>query len=451
MEKIWKDLRAALKKRIAAHSYRMWIDPLGLERSEGGEWVIVCPNAFSRKRVQEHFGPTIRGELARICGEEVKVDFQVAGRRLPRGAQIEGGGAQLPLPSEAVRPHNGRFLRRDFTFEHFVVGANNDFAYSASLSLASRKSGTQPAVFLYSGTGLGKSHLSQAIGHHVLNHSPRERVYYMTAEDFSNEMVQAFRRDALDQFKAKYRSRCDVLLLEDVHGLGGKERTQVELAATLDSLLESGKRILFSSICRPSEIPRLHESLRSRFSCSLITAIDPPNHRTRLRILQHKARLHGYEIPAEVFDYLAAELVGDIRQLESGLNGVAARSSLLGIPIDLKLAENVVRQMISGRRRITLELIKKLVCEHYRVSEEELVSPSRRQQLVRPRQMAIFLARRFTDTPLQAIGRSFNRYHATVIHSIQAIEKGIKTDPALRQQVEFFQGRLESSPPSSLH
>lgn len=449
MEKIWKDLRGALKRRIAAHSYRMWIEPLGLERSEGGHWVILCPNAFSRKRVQDHFGETIRAELARLSGEGeggVRVEFQVAGRRPSRGAEA-AAGAQLPLPSEAIRPHNGRFLRRDYTFEHFVVGAGNDFAYSASLSLASRKGCTQPAVFLYSGTGLGKSHLSQAIGHHVLQHSPQERVYYMTAEDFSNEMVQAFRRDALDQFKAKYRRQCDVLLLEDVHGLGGKERTQIELAATLDSLLESGKRILFSSACRPAEIPRLHDSLRSRLSCSLITAIEPPNYRTRLRILQHKARLHGYEIPAEVFDFLATELVGDVRQLESGLNGVAARSSLLGSPIDLKLAETVVQQMISGRRRITVELIKKLVCEHYRVSEAELVSPSRRQHLVRPRQMAIFLARRFTDTPLQAIGRSFNRYHATVLHSIQAIERGVKIDPALREQVDFFQKRLESPPP----
>jgi chromosomal replication initiator protein len=335
-------------------------------------------------------------------------------------------------------------LRRDFTFEHFVVGSGNDFAYSASLSLASRRDCAQPALFLFSGTGLGKSHLSQAIGHHVLNQNPEERVYYMTAEDFSNEMVQAFQHDTFDKFKTKYRSHCDVLLLEDVHCLSGKKRTQVELATTLDMLYESGKRIIFSSSHRPSEIPKLHEKLLSRFSSSLISAIEPPGFRTRLRILQLKAGLLGYTMPAQVLEYLASELVGDVRHLESGLNGVAAKSSLLGIPIDLPLAESVVKHICSQRQKITVDVIKKLVCTHYNISVEDLVSRSRQERLVRPRHMAIYLARRFTDSPLQAIGKSFNRYHATALHSIQCIEKGIKADSSVQRQVDFFRQKLES-------
>jgi chromosomal replication initiator protein len=444
MEKVWKELRAVLKKRVATHSFRMWIEPLDLQRGDDGEWVVTCPNAFSRKRVQEHFGEVIAAELQRIVGQSAcRVRYHVAGRCNGQKLNLESA-LQLPLPSETIRPNNGRFLRRDFTFDHFVVGANNDFAYSAALSLASRRERQQPALFLYSDTGLGKSHLSQAIGHHVLNQNPDERVYYMTAEDFSNEMVQAFRHDTFDKFKTKYRSHCDVLLLEDVHFLTGKERTQVELATTLDTLYESGKRIIFSSCYRPSEIPKLHDKLRSRFSCSLISAIEPPNFRTRMRILQRKSSLLGYHIPGPVIDYLAAELVDDVRQLESGLNGIAAKSSLLGIPIDLALAESVVKHIASQRQKITLDVIKKLVCKYYNVSAEDLISRSRKQTMVRPRHMAIYLARRFTDSPLQAIGKSFNRYHATALHSIQSIEKGIKADSSIRQQVDFFRQKLES-------
>jgi chromosomal replication initiator protein len=444
MEKVSADLRAALKKRIAAHSFRMWIEPLDLESPADGQWLVICPNAFSRKRVQDHFGELLKAELRRITGQpECRVDYQVAGRRNGRREGPESG-LQLTLPSETLRPHNGRFLRRDFTFDHFVVGSGNDFAYSASLSLASRRDCAQPALFLYSGTGLGKSHLSQAIGHHVLNQNPEERVYYMTAEDFSNEMVQAFQHDTFDKFKAKYRNHCDVLLLEDVHCLSGKKRTQVELATTLDMLYESGKRIIFSSSHRPSEIPKLQEKLRSRFSSSLISTIEPPSFRTRLRILQLKAGLLGYKMPPAVLDYLASELLGDVRQLESGLNGVAAKSSLLGIPIDLSLAESVVKHIASQNQKITVEAIKKLVCAHYNISPENLTSRSRKQNFLRPRQMAIYLARRFTDSPLQTIGKSFNRYHATALHSIQCIEKGIKADSSVQQQVDFFRQKLES-------
>lgn len=444
MDKAWKDIKASLKRRIPAHSFRMWIEPLELHRGEGDDWVISCPNAFSRKRVQDHFGAVIEVELRRVLGEAAsRLSYHVVGRRNGHRVQAEAH-LQMPLPSETIRPHNGRLLRTDFTFDHFVVGAGNDFAYSASLSLATQRERRQPALFLLAGTGLGKSHLSQAIGHHILDQAPDERVYYMTAEDFSNEMVQAYRHDAIDKFKTKYRQHCDVLLIEDVHYLSGKERTQIELAMTLDTLYEAGKRIIFSSSCLPSDIPKLHEKLRSRFSCGLISAIEPPNYRTRVRILQKKAGLLNYHLPTPVIDYLASELAGDVRQLESGLNGVAAKSSLLGVPIDLALAESVVKHIASQRKTITVDVIKALVCKYYSVSAADLVSRSRKQHLVRPRQMAIYLARRFTDAPLQAIGKTFNRYHATALHSIHCIEKGLKSDSTVRQQVDFFRQKLES-------
>ncbi len=448
MRDVWHEIKAELKKRIPSHSYRMWIEPLDLDTAGEGACTVVCPNPFSRRRVQDQFGALIE-ELLREFGHlgASHVAYRVSAERDRKRRQRDCLAAeeQMILPAVAnVKPHSGRMLRKDFTFDHFVVGGNNDFAYSASLSLASRRDAQQNSLFLLSKTGLGKSHLSQAVGHHILQRSPQERVYYITAEDFSNEMVQAFRQDSIDQFKTKYRNQCDVLLLEDIHDLSGKERTQVELAATLDSLFEAGKRIIFSSCYLPADIPKLSDKLRSRLSYGLISAIDPPDFRTRVRILQKKAALYGYRVPEDVLQYLAGELTDDVRQLESGMSCVVAKSSLLGIPIDLNLAAGVVKHLARQRKRITIDVIKKLVCKYYSVSPEDLVSRSRKKKLVRPRQMAMYLARVYTDAPLQAIGKSFNRYHATALYSITSIEKGISQNARIQQQVEFFRRKLDS-------
>jgi chromosomal replication initiator protein len=444
MEAVWEKVKSAIKSQIPTHSYEMWIEPLDLKRGENDHWILACPNFFSKKRVSDLYGNLISAELSTATGSLCNLTFAVGAKRKPDLPKEQMPNHQLPLPNDSIRPHSGRFLRRDFTFDQFVVGASNDFAYSASLSLASRKEHQQNALFLLSKTGMGKSHLSQAIGHHVLSEYPDERVYYITAEDFSNEMVQAFRQDSIGKFKGKYRNKCDVLLLEDVHYLSGKERTQVELALTLDSLFEAGKRIIFSSCYLPGDIPKLNDKLRSRLSGSLISSIDPPNFRTRIRILRKKALSNGYQIPDDVINYLAGELTEDIRQLSSGLNGVAAKSSLLGTPIDLNLTESVVKNIARQRKKITIEVIKKLVCKYYNCSLKEVVSRSRKQRLVRPRQMAIYLSRRYTDAPLQSIGKAFNRYHATALHSIHSIERGLKENSSIQKQVEFFHQKLES-------
>jgi len=421
----------------------MWIEPLKFHQGDDGRFVIGCPNCFSKKRVQNNYSALIEAQLKKNVGSHCSVIYVVAGKDT-NGAPEQQKSIQLSLPNINVRPYSGRQLRKDFIFDHFVVGGNNDFAFSASLSLASRKDSVQNSLFLLSKTGMGKSHLSQAIGHLILSEHPTERVFYMTAEDFSNEMIQAFRHDAIDQFKGKYQNKCDVLLLEDIQQLSGKERTQVELAATLDSLYEANKKIIFSSCYLPGDIPKLNDKLRSRLACSLISHIDPPNFRTRVRILQKKANLKGYHLPENVVNYLASELTEDVRQLESGLIGITAKSSLLGAPIDVALAQSVVKNIVRQRKTITIDAIKKLVCKYFGVSVKDIVSRSRKQSIVRPRQIAIFLSRRYTDSPLQAIGRSFNRYHATALHSIGAIEQGMKKNGSIQKQVEFFCQKLES-------
>ncbi len=444
MEKYWKKIKSTLKNTIPLHSFRMWIEPLVVGRDDGGELFVECPNAFSLRRVQDQYSHLIRTEFERLIGRTCQ--FRVAnGRSASSGVRDAlAVDPQMVLPEINRHVPTGRFLRRDFTFDQFVVGRNNDFAYSASLSLASTRQAPQNCLYLLSNTGLGKSHLTQAIGHHILDAYPQDRVYYTTAEDFSNEMVAAFRNDSLAQFKGKYRNQCDVLLLEDVHLLGGKERTQQELSATLDTLFESGKKIIFSSCYCPSDIPRLTDKLRSRFAYGLISNIEPPNFGTRVRILEKKADRQALQVPKDVVHYLASELADDIRQLESGLLQVAAKSSLLGCAVDLKLAESVIRNIVRKRKTITINVIKKIVCRYYAIAPKDLVSRSRKQSIVRPRQVAIFLSRRYTDAPLQTIGKSFNRYHATALHSINTIEKGLQDNAALRKQVAYISKKLET-------
>ena len=443
MKKIWEETKAAIKLSIPTHCFRMWIDPLKMVKCNEYSIVLSSHNFFSKKRVLDNYGALIESELKRVTGRKYRLLIEVSKTKV-HSKPKEDNNFQLELPNINVCPHSGRLMRKDFTFDHFVVGGNNDFAYSASLSLASRNIAHQNSLFLLSKTGLGKSHLSQAIGNYILSEYPSERVYYMTADDFSNEMIHAFRHDSINKFKGKYRNQCDVLLLEDVHYLSGKERTQIELALTLDTLFESGKKIIFSSCCLPAEIPKINDKLRSRLSCSLISNIDPPDFRTRVKILQKKAMHNGYKLQEDVIHYLASELTEDVRQLESGLIGVTAKSSLLGAPIDLMLAESVVKNIVRHRKNITIDAIKKLVCKYYSISINDIVSSSRKQSIVRPRQIAIYLSRRYTDSPLQTIGRSFNRYHATALHSIGVVERGLKENGPMQKKVEFLCSRLES-------
>ena len=443
MKRVWNEVKASIKSRIPDHSFRMWIEPLQMARCDENGMVLLSPNFFSRKRVLENYGLMIESEIKRILGSTCRLCIEIsAALALPK-SEVDDH-LQLCLPNLTVHPHNGRLLKKDFTFDHFVVGKNNRFAYSASLSMASSKNSSQSALFLFSKTGMGKSHLTQAVGNFILSEHPSNRVYYTTAEDFSNEMVHAYQHNTINAFKKKYRNLCDVLLLEDVHYLRGKERTQVELALTLDTLFEANKKIIFSSCYLPADIPKLDDKLRSRLSCGLISNIDPPDFNTRVKILEKKASLNGCKIPEKIIHYLASELTEDVRQLESGLIGVTAKSLLLGEPIDFELAKSVIKNIVRQRKDITIDVIKKMVCKNYNISISNMVSSSRKKSIVRPRQIAIYLSRRYTDTSLQTIGKSFNRYHATALHSISAIERELKENAPLQKHVDFFCQKLES-------
>ncbi len=444
MESIWDAVKARIKDQIPAHCYRMWIEPVTQRPETGQRIVLQSPNAFSKKRLMAHYQDLIASEIQKVLGGPGEIVFEVVDSKGPKKKKTDlFEDPQMPLPLPP-RPHNGKVLRSDFTFDQFVVGTNNDFAYSAALSLACSKSPSRPSLFLMANPGLGKSHLSQAVGHHILTHFPRERVYYVTAEDFALEMIHAFKSGTIGAFKEKYRSQCDVLLLEDIHFIGGKTRTQIELNFILESLLGVDKKIIFTSCHLPSDIPKINDKLKSRLCSSLISNIDAPDYATRLKILQQKAKSNGFEICDEILQYLATELTDDVRQLESGLSGVMAKASLLCVPLNLNLAESVVKTMVQHRKAITLEVIKRLICKQYRLSPDELVSRSRKKAVVRPRQIAMYLARKYTDATLAEIGKSFNRYHATAIHSVDLIARGIRENGQIQKQVEYLCRKLES-------
>jgi len=422
----------------------VWIEPLEWLDHRDDEVVLGCPNTFARKWVINHYIDLIEAELDRVFQAPCRITLEIYDEGHKENGDRHMGGEQLPLPHVQRRQHAQCLLHKDFTFDQFVVGMCNSFAHNAAQSLASGDNLCHNSLFLLSKTGLGKSHLSQAIGNHILNQNSSVRICYMTAEDFTNAMVYALRHDSIEEFKEKYRRQCDVLLLEDVQFLSGKEKTQHELGYTLDALLAAEKKLIFTSTHLPDDIPKMDGKLASLLSSGIISGIESPDYETRVRIINKKASLKSLEIPQDVVHYLASELAENVRQLESGLIGVTAKASLLKVPTDVKLAESVVRNIARRSREITVESIQKLVCKYYKISVEEILSRSRKRSISQPRQIAMYLARRYTDQSFQAIGRSFNRYHATTLHAIGTVERLIREQGPMQKQVEFLSQRLES-------
>ena len=443
-EYCWSQAKAHIHRKIPHHSFLVWIEPLMWVGHREDKTVLGCPSSFFKNWVTRHYLGLIQTEMEAICQRPWRIVLEVCDRNDGHGRYGAKEEAQLLLPHIPRRREPRFLLQKDFTFDQFVVGGCNSFAHSAALSLASGENVCHNALFLLSKTGLGKSHLSQAIGNHILHQNSAIRICYMTAEDFTNAMVYALRHDSIEQFKEKYRRQCDVLLLEDVQFLSGKEKTQHELGYTLDALLAAGKKLIFTSSLLPDDIPKMDGKLASRMSSGIISSIESPDYETRVRIINKKASLKSLEIPQDVVHYLANELTKNVRQLESGLIGVAAKASLLKVPTDVKLAESVVRNIARRSQEITIKTIQKLVCKYCKISMEEILSRSRTRSIVQPRQIAMYLARRYTGQSFQAIGQSFNRYHATTLHAIGTVERLIREQGPVQKQVEFLSKRLES-------
>jgi chromosomal replication initiator protein len=443
MQATWNKIKTSIHQKVPHSTYMLWIDPLRLSEKSGEDLVITCSDSFSQKWIIANYMGFIRQEVEKILGKGTRIELKIKNplkiEEPPHALDPQLLLPNIPSPQQRV----SRPLRSDFTFDRFVVGTSNDFAYTAALTLVNGKSRYHNALFLLADTGLGKSHLSHAVGNHLLQEIPEARICYVTAENFTNEMISSLKRGNVEQFKKKYRNQCDLLLLEDIQFLSGKEKIQDELAFTLDALLNANKKLIFTSSYPLDEIPKMNANLKSRLTSGIISDMSPPDYETRVRIISKKVENESTFFPEDVIHFLADELTGDVRQMESGIIGILAKSSLLNLPIDLPLATTVVENISKKQRRITMQEIQKLVCKCYKISLEDIVSRSRKRVIARPRQIAMYLSRRYTNLSLQAIGKAFNRYHATTLHSIEAVESLLKKKGPDSRHIQFLSEKLE--------
>jgi chromosomal replication initiator protein len=449
METAWNRAKESLKESMDQKSYALWVKPLRFLDSDAGAIYLGCPNKFTRSWLQENYAALFRRQLSNAGLNGHKLIFKVLSDRdlpkfHPNGSN--GNGKQLTLPTMPKKIKAGdKYLNSRFTFDRFVVGECNEFAYSVSKALANESHFPYTSLFLLAKTGLGKSHLIQAIGSSILQRKPTAKVLYITTEDFTNEMGSALRNNLIDQFKNKYRRSCDVLLLEELHFLGGKEKTQIELGYTLDTLFNDGKMVIFTSPLKPEEIPNMKKMLISRLTSGVITSIEKPGFQTRVDILNQKARERDISLPEEVIHFLAENITQDIRHLEGGLDSLKAISFFLEKEINVDLAKQTIKQLIPAKHCATVEDIQRIVCQCFKIDMEALTSKSRKKAVSYPRSIAIYLCRKYTEKPLESIGRSFNRTHSTVLYDDEKIRRAIRIDDTVRREVEFLCRQIEET------
>ncbi|MFH1034599.1 MAG: chromosomal replication initiator protein DnaA [Pseudomonadota bacterium] len=432
---LWNALCDGLRASLDVEEYQVWIAPLRLLSHDPSRLSLGCPNAFHRTWIRDNYLSRMRTVLIQL-GQPQEIDLEILPNPQPA---LKSAPRQLELPQVTQwRPK----LNNRFVFDKFVSGGSNEFAWAAAKAMAQGQKLFANTLFLVSGTGLGKSHLTQAVGHQVLMSDPGTRVAYLTAEDFANQMISALRNKRIEAFKDRYRRSCDLLLLEEVQFLAGKDKTQDELGYTLDALLDAGKRIVFTGACAPGQIKGLKRHLASRLSCGLTAAIEPPDHHTRVRILEHLSQEEGVRVDPDVLEFLASEVAGDVRRLQSALVGLLAKGSLTHRSLDLRLAAEVLGHMHVQLSRVTPEQILNLVAQVYGLERGILTGKSRKKAVTRPRNLALFLCRRHTEASYAALGRAFNRDHSTVMYGVDQVERGLGSDPKLAQELAFLEQRL---------
>ncbi len=440
MSAVWDEIKERIRADLPKNSFSLWINPISCLQSTESSMVLGCPNRFSKNWVLENYLGLIHDSFEAEGIGHMDIQFKVHPRSR-EAAPVSPAPGQLPLPTMA--PPRNLWLKSQYTFDRFIVGHSNEFAYSASRSIAFGDPCDYESLLMLANTGLGKTHLSQAIGHTILQKNPETRIFYMTAENFTNEMITSLKTGRIEAFKQRYRQNCDVLLLEEVHFLGGKEKIQAELGYTLDALANDNKKIVFTSALPPKDVPRMSRELTSRLTSGLVTTISDPDYDTRVQILTRKAAAYQVALSQDVIHYLAERLTRDIRQMESAVKCLKARAELVGARIDIDLAKEVVSALVSGERRVTPSHIIDLVCKYYRVAPEDVTSKSRKKVYAYPRNIYAYLCRQYSDETLEEIGKTINRSHSTVLYSVELVAHRMKTDRQMKHQVEFLSKRIE--------
>ena len=443
MDSHWEIVKQHFKSKLAASAYQLWIEPLQANQGDSGELILECPNPFFLHWVHNNYLTDIAREYQALAGGLNQIKLGLS--KKPPRLEIQPQQVQRCIPILSPPKGWARLLNKNFTFERFVVGASNRLAFQASRALASDDTLYSKTLYLSSQSGLGKSHLSQAVGNYIQTHFRSNRVFYLTAEDFANEMVTALRQGNIHQFKDKFRQQCDTLLLEGVHFLSGKEKIQTELCYTLDFLADLNKKLVFTSPYLPAEIPHLRQELVSRLSGGVITPIDPPDFSTRVNILKNKSSDFQTRLPHEVLEHLATYLTQDVRQMVSALDNVILKAATLKVPVDLGLADEVLQDFQVVSQKLKIEDIQQLSGKVYQVRLEDLLGRSRKRKVVLARNLAIYLSRHYLQKSLKELARSFRRTHSTILHSLECVERDLKVSPKFAAELEFLEKKLQTS------
>jgi chromosomal replication initiator protein len=436
-EDLWTEVSERLRSALNESTYRTWFSNAeGLSLSEES-FTLRVPNDFAREWIEGHFLGLIDAAVRDATGDKRRIQLSVQERAT--------GEQEVSEPAPAPRVEG---LNPKYTFDSFVIGSSNRFAHAAALAVAEAPAQAYNPLFIYGGTGLGKTHLLQAIGHYIGEHSGDLSVCYVTSERFMNDFINSLRDKRIEGFKQRYRT-FGVLLIDDIQFLEHKERIQEEFFHTFNTLYEAGKQIVISSDRPPRQIATLEQRLRSRFEWGLMTDIQPPDLETRIAILQKKARTDGIQVAdAELMTFIAGRVSTNIRELEGALTRVVAFASLTGRPMTVDLAQDVLRDVFpqGEAAQVSIERIQDEVSERFGLSKDELIGDRRSQNIVYPRQVAMYLSRELTDSSLPKIGRHFGgRDHTTVIHATSKIARLIREDRSVYNLVQELTARVKQA------
>lgn len=443
---IWDAVLGRIETKVNRHSYFSWFERTSLIRDTGPQMVIRVPNTMTADWLTKHYPSVIDDALVEVGrpGVTLTYDASPAGSEpseppplSPAEADAGGGGA-----AAAIEDATG--LSPRYTFDTFIVGASNQFADAACRAVAEAPSRSYNPLFIYGGVGLGKTHLMHAIGHYVLRHHRGLKLTYVSSERFMNEVINALRYDRILEFRERYRS-VDVLLVDDIQFIAGKERTQTEFFHTFNALYDAQKQIVISSDCPPHQIAELEERLRSRFEWGLTADIQAPDLETKIAIITRKADSEGVSLPNDVALYIAGRIKSNIRELEGSLIRLLAYASLQGRDVTMDLAKDVLRDILrQDERAITIEGIQKFVAEYYQMKLVELKSRNNSKSVAMPRQVAMYICKQLTNASLPEIGKSFGgKHHSTVIHSIRKVEDMRKADGVFNSQINSLLQSLQ--------
>ncbi|MBL8073088.1 MAG: chromosomal replication initiator protein DnaA [Nitrospira sp.] len=439
----WDEALEYIQQKVPKQVFDTWFLPVQFDRVENSTVYIGVPNKFFGEWLDTHYGALLAEAVAIAgAGEPLTVAFVVRDKPASSPAEPQSSPQGVVKSQPQPKPRRGILLNPKYTFRNFVVGAGNQFAHAACMAVAEQPGQTYNPLFIYGGVGLGKTHLLNAIGNHVAEQRDL-RIAYLTTEQFTNEVINSIRYDKMMDLRKRYR-HIDMLMIDDIQFLVGKERTQEEFFHTFNALYEGHKQIVLSSDRFPKDMPDIEERLRSRFEWGLIADLQPPDVETRIAILRKKSEDEGVKLPEDVIQFLSTTMKSNIRELEGSLVRLGAYASLTGQVISLDLARNVLKDIIGDKKKVVaMDDIQEAVCAQFHVKLAELKSRRRSKTLVHPRQIAMYLCRELTDASYPEIGRQFGgKDHTTIIHACRQVTKAKETDTGLQTTIESLKEQI---------